>query len=546
MKPGRVGVALVAAGVLSTACGTARDASPVRAVHDATPPPAPSSLALPASTLDPDRQILHALNRLAYGPRPGDVERVRAMGLAVWIERQLHPELIPDGAIEGRLAAYRTLRMSTDELFTEYPRPDPSMPSGAPRPIVIPAELAAGRMERAVWSERQLQEILVDFWFNHFNVSAQKNAVRWMVSPYEREAIRPHVLGRFRDLVVATARHPAMLFYLDNWLSVRDGLTPRFGPSAGRRLGLNENYARELLELHTLGVDGGYTERDVLEVARAFTGWSISYPQGEKRFVFRARAHDGGEKRVLGHVIPAGGGESDGLAVIDIVSRHPSTARVIATKLARRFVSDEPPAALVDRVARSYRDTDGDIRAMLVAIVTAPEFWSEASERAKVKKPLELVASAARALDAAPGPETGRSAAGFQLARAVGTLGERLFHAQAPTGYPDTARAWVNTGAMLGRMNFALALAQNRVPGVRVDVDRLLAGAHRGRPEDVLERLLATTLHGRVSSRTREILAAQLGEGQIVRQTADDRGPANTDVEKLAALVLGSPEFQRR
>jgi uncharacterized protein (DUF1800 family) len=337
-----------------------------------------------------------------------------------------------------------------------------------------------------------------------------------------------------------------MLFYLDNWLSVRDGLTPRSGPSAGRRLGLNENYARELLELHTLGVDGGYTERDVLEVARAFTGWSISYPQGEKRFVFRARAHDDGEKRVLGHVIPAGGGESDGLAVIDIVSRHPSTARVIATKLARRFVSDDPPAALVDRVARSYRDTDGDIRAMLVAIVTAPEFWSEASERAKVKKPLELVASAARALDAAPGPETGRSAAGFQLARAVGTLGERLFHAQAPTGYPDTARAWVNTGAMLGRMNFALALAQNRVPGVRVDVDRLLAGADRRRPEDVLERLLATTLHGRVGSRTREILAAQLGEGPIVRQTADDRGPANTDVEKLAALVLGSPEFQRR
>jgi uncharacterized protein (DUF1800 family) len=377
-------------------------------------------------------------------------------------------------------------------------------------------------------------------------VYAQKDAVRWLVSPYEREAIRPHVLGRFRDLVLATARHPAMLFYLDNWVSTRDGLVVPSGPNQGRRLGLNENYARELLELHTLGVDGGYTQGDVVEVARAFTGWSFAYPGGDKRFGFRPRSHDDGEKKVLGRVIAAGGGESDGLMVIDIVTRHPSTARAIATKLVRRFVSDDPPPALVERVARTFRETDGDIRAMMRTIVAAPEFWSPEARRAKIKKPLELVASAARALDASAGPETGPGSAGFQLARAVATLGERLHHAQPPTGYPDTADAWVNTGALLGRMNFALSLAQNRLSGVRVDVDRLFAGADRRRPKEVLDRLLAVTLHGQTSERTREILSAQVSDPAIVRLTADDRGPAKTDVEKLVALVLGSPEFQRR
>jgi uncharacterized protein (DUF1800 family) len=569
MTPWRVRFALVAVVVLGSACGTARDGSVGQAVPDVPPPPATVSRIVPTPTnLAADRKILHLLNRFAYGPRPGDVERVRAMGMQAWIERQLHPERIPDEALEGRLAAYSTIRMTADELFREYPRPDLAAvarrreemlrgegtrdgmardtAAGEPRRVVIAAELAAARMERAVWSERQLQEILVDFWFNHFNVFAQKDAVRWMVSPYEREAIRPHVLGRFRDLVLATARHPAMLFYLDNWLSVRDGLTVPDGPNRGRRRGLNENYGRELLELHTLGVDGGYTQQDVVEVARAFTGWSFAYPQGDKQFVFRPRAHDDGEKRVLGHVIPAGGGEADGLAVIDIVTRHPSTARTIATKLVRRFVSDAPAPALVDRVARTYRDTDGDIRAMMLTIVAAQEFWSEDSYRAKIKKPIELVASAARALDVTAGPETGPRSAGFQLARAVSTLGERLFNAQPPTGYPDTADAWVNTGALLGRMNFALSLAQNRVPGVRVDVERLVAGADRRRPEEVLDRLLAVTLHGQASARTREILSAQLRDPAIVRLTVDDRGPANTDVEKLAALVLGSPEFQRR
>src|SRR5688572_5824173 len=288
MRRWRIGLAV---GLLLAGCGVAHEQ---RARSAVSPTPVDSRMALPPTTLDADRQILHVLNRLAYGPRPGDVERVRSMGVATWIERQLEPGRIPDELVERRLEAYPTLRMTTAELFREFPRPDPAesvrrreaMLSGARAPAGempmqdgmagdvllggpprIASELAAARLERAVWSERQLEEVLVDFWFNHFNVFAGKEAVRWMVSAYEREAIRPHALGRFRDLVVATARHPAMLFYLDNWLSVRDGLIVPSGPNAGQRRGLNENYARELLELHTLGVDGGYTQRDVVETA---------------------------------------------------------------------------------------------------------------------------------------------------------------------------------------------------------------------------------------------------------------------------------------
>jgi uncharacterized protein (DUF1800 family) len=382
---------------------------------------------------------------------------------------------------------------------------------------------------------------MVDFWFNHFNVYAQKGAVRWMLPAYEREAIRPHALGRFRDLVLATARHPAMLFYLDNWLSTRADLVLRQGPNAGRRLGLNENYARELMELHTVGVDGGYTQQDVVEVARCFTGWTIDRPQQGGGFIFRPQAHDHGAKRVLGQVIPAGGGLQDGERVIDILVRQPSTARFIAAKLARRLVSDDPPAALVDRAAATFQRTDGDIRAVLVTILTAPEFWSAGAYRAKIKTPLEVVASAMRTLD-------GRIAAtgGVALAREVGKLGEPLYEAQPPTGYPDRAEAWVNTGALLGRMNFALGLAHNRLPGAQVDLNAFLGPVDRSRPDQVLDRMLTAVLNGAATPHTRAVLAAQLESPEITRTTDYDRVPKDTDVEKLAALVLGSPEFQRR
>ena len=488
--------------------------------------------------------VTHVLQRLTYGPRPGDIERVEAMGVNAWLERQLDPARIDDTATERALAPLRTLTLSIAELHDQYPRRDvqnfAAGEGNAKRPIRIAGELQAARMVRAVRSERQLQEVMVDFWANHFNVFVAKGELRWYTTAWEREVIRPHALGRFPDLLRASARHPAMLFYLDNWLSARADYTLRLGPNAGRRAGLNENYARELMELHTLGVDGGYTQRDVTEVARAFTGWTIDKPRAEARFVFRPAMHDHGDKTVLGQPLRRGG-ERDGEDVLDLLARHPATARFIAAKLVRRFVADEPPPALVERVAAVYRDTGGDVRAMLRAIVASPEFLAPETARVKIKKPSELVASAARAVGA-----TVDARGGFALARAAAEIGEGLYEAQAPTGHPDRAEAWVSPGALLARMNFALALVEGRLPGARVEIGALVRGVDRRQPDAVLERLLATLLHGRAGAATREVLSAQLAVPVITRLTLDDRGPADTDVAKLAALVLGSPEFQRR
>jgi uncharacterized protein (DUF1800 family) len=428
-----------------------------------------------------DAAIAHLLSRATFGVRPGDVERVRALGAATWLEQQLDPRRLDDSAVEAALAPMTTLTMSIPALLREFPRPDQdlrdkirngevtraevmAMYPPHKRPGRIVAELSAAKMIRAVHSDRQLEEVMVDFWFNHFNVYALKGEGRWYVTAYERDAIRPHALGRFRDLVRATARHPAMLFYLDNWLSTRADFTMPIGPHRGRKAGLNENYARELLELHTLGVDGGYTQQDVTEVARAFTGWTIDRPRVNGAYVYRPARHDRDAKVVLGHRFPAGGGESDGERVIDLVTRHPSTARFIAGKLVRRFVADDPPGALVERVAATFRATGGQTRAMLRTIFAAPEFWAPEARRAKIKKPFEFVASATRAVG---GRVEGDG--GFALARAVAEIGEPLYGAQPPTGHPDTAEAWVSTGALLARMNFALALTQGRYPGVRVD-----------------------------------------------------------------------------
>jgi len=528
--------------------------------------PSRVSITLPASSLTDEQQIIHVLNRLGYGPRPGDVERVRQMGLAVYMDGQLNPGRLPDERAEAAVQIFPAVAMSVTDVLHSYPEPDRKLlakvQSGemsqqelrqmAPlekRPARIAADLQAAKLTRAVLSERQLQEVMVDFWFNHFNVDARKGAVKWMVADYERAAIRPHALGKFRDLLLATAQHPAMLFYLDNWMSTRADLVVRAGPQRGRQMGLNENYAREIMELHTLGVDGGYTQQDVIDVARAFTGWSIEKPRQQGTFVFRGAAHDQGEKHVLGHVLPPGGGEADGGRVIDILSRHPSTAKFIVTKLVRRFVSDDPPPALVERAARTFRESDGDIRRVMVTILSSPEFFSPEAYRAKIKTPLEIVASSVRALNGELAPPAGgplRPGGGFTLAQQVSKLGEPLYQQQPPTGYPDVAEAWVNTGALLNRMNFALGLTANRVSGVRVDLAQAVGATDRRRPERVLDMLLVSVLHGQAPSETRAVLAAQLDNPEIIRATADDRGPANTDVEKLAALVLGSPEFQRR
>jgi uncharacterized protein (DUF1800 family) len=516
--------------------------------------PSLRSAGTPATT---DAAALHVLQRLTYGPRPGDVARVQALGVDAWIERQLDPERIDDTAVEQALTVLPTLTMSIAALQRDYPRATPEiqrrlaagemspreMREQYPperRPARIVAELQTARMLRAVASERQLQELMVDFWFNHFNVFAAKGEVRWYLTAYERDVIRPHALGRFGDLLRATARHPAMLFYLDNWLSRRPGYTPRMGPDAGRATGLNENYARELMELHTLGVDGGYTQADVTEVARAFTGWTIERPREDARFVFRSAVHDTGDKRVLGQTI-RGGGQRDGEQILDLLVAHPATARFVAGKLVRRFVADDPPPALVERVAAAYRTSGGETRAMLRVIFASAEFRATEAAGAKIKKPSEFVASAARALGA-----TADTRGALALARAAAEIGEGFYEAGPPTGYPDRAEAWVNPGALLARLNFALALVENRVPGVRVGTDDLAGGVDRREPATVLQRLLTTLLNGRVSEETRAVLTAQLGLPEITRLTGDDRGPANTDVAKLAALVLGSPEFQRR
>jgi uncharacterized protein (DUF1800 family) len=493
-----------------------------------------------------DKTIVHVLNRIAFGPRPGDVERVRAIGIDRYIDQQLHPQRVADPGMAARLSDLASIGMSSREIAREYELPqlqarrerkqnaqaDPAGAPTKPDPLRQKAngvivELAEQKVLRAIYSERQLEEVLTDFWFNHFNVDARKGPARFMLTEYERETIRPHVLGKFRDLLEATAKSPAMLFYLDNWMSASPAtgemLPPRLarGPFGGRVVvpggvrqrpqaknapkGLNENYGRELMELHTLGVDGGYTQKDVTEVARAFTGWTIQNPRRGGGFIFNPRLHDSGQKVVLGHIIKAGGGQSDGEQVLDILAKEPATARFIASKLARRFVSDTPPPALVDRAAARFRATDGDLREVTRTILTSPEFLAPESYRAKVKTPFEFVVSAARAV-AADVQEA------LPLVRQLQQLGMPLYQCQPPTGYKDTADAWVNTGALVSRMNFALTLAGNRLRGVSV--------ASLPTADEVLAFDLSET--------TRATIAKA------------------ADAQQMAALTLGAPEFQRR
>ncbi len=527
--------------LLAVLAGCATRAKP--SVPSSTEASADSPLAQ-SSIPTGDQAILHVLNRIGYGPRPGDLERVRAVGLARYIEQQLGATPGDAPGVEAILSGLSTLRREIPELLAEYPRPkaalavspatggtavkDAPPPQGvAGRPARIVAELQAAKAVRAVMSEGQLREVMVDFWLNHFNAYANKGEVRWYVTSFERDAIRPHALGKFRDLVDATAHHPAMLFYLDNWLSVKPGFVAADGPNKGRRTGLNENYARELMELHTLGVDGGYTQEDVTQVARAFTGWTIEQPRVSGRFIFRPTMHDSGVKLVLGHRI-VNGGERDGERVIDILTRHPATARFIATKLCRYFVSDDPPTALVERVATTYRQTDGDIRAMLRTVLTAPEFYAADVSQAKIKKPFEFVVSAVRAVGG-----TVDARGGYALALASARIGEALYEARPPTGYGDRAEDWINTGALLARLNFALRLGQGGIPGVRVDAARLVMGASQPEGSLIVRQLLTAMAPQALSDTTRRVLIAQLGD-------------AGSDLPELIALVIGSPEFQRR
>jgi uncharacterized protein (DUF1800 family) len=386
---------------------------------------------------------------------------------------------------------------------------------------VLPYDLNEAKLYRAIYSNRQLEEQMADFWFNHFNVYIDKGADRILSSTYERDAIRPHVFGKFRDLLEATAESPAMLFYLDNWQSVspdREQPGRRFPKQKGKQArGLNENYARELMELHTLGVDGGYTQQDIIEVARCFTGWTITQPNRDGEFTYNDRVHDKGEKTVLGVKIPAGGGREDAEKVLDILARHPSTARFISTKLAKKFVADDPPPALIDRMAKTFHDTDGDIRAVMSAMLDSKEFFSQGAFRAKVKTPLELIVSAVRATDA-------QVDFAIPLAMQIAQLGEPLYRKIEPTGYSSANSEWVNSAALLARMNFALALADNRVPGSKVDASRFESNA--------------------------AAVARQVLFHEPTQQTLDSIEKAlaqkEPTPEMMAGLVLGSPDFQRR
>ena len=680
-----------------------------------------------AAQMDPHTQALHALQRLTFGPRPGDIERVTAMGLDKWIDQQLHPEHIDDSALDARLAPFRTLHMDTREMVENFPpgpviravmegkKPMPSDPvkraiyqaqierirekeerkqetaavntsattastaNSQPPENQSPAanqstdnstlpatnatesaratadhspaddrkaqrredklyadlkaeelldkppdermkevlqmspdeqralstslkgpkgdeflegmnpkqkeallalnnpeqvvgdELMQAKLLRAIYGERQLDEVMTDFWFNHFNVFIGKGADRYLVTSYEREVIRPHALGKFEDLLVATAKSPAMLFYLDNWLSVgpdsdiargirRYPNHPRARPrrfppppnpnqakAKKRNGGLNENYGRELMELHTLGVNGGYTQQDVTEVARVLTGWTIDQPQKGGGFKYEERMHEPGTKIVLGHKIKDHG-EKEGMEVLHILAHHPSTARFISTKLAMRFVSDDPPPALVDRMAQTFLKKNGDIREVLETMLKSPEFWSESTYRAKVKTPLEFVVSSIRA--------TGADVTdALPLARQLNQLGMPLYGMQPPTGYSMKEETWVNSSALLGRMNFSLALMSGKIRGVQVDINRLLATPDSGQALAALENSL---LAGTVSKQTHDAIVSELqnqaaGSSNVkavvkpaARKNDKPAPPPASNAGTIAGLILGSPEFQRR
>ena len=649
-----------------TASAPARPASGERAAASAKASSAKVTAKLTAN-LTNEQRALHALNRLTFGPRPGDLQKVMDMDVNDWIEQQLHPEEIGDGVLDGKLGPLRTLRMSTRDLVQTFPNnnlvrqaaegkiPLPSDPMkrsiyevqisilaerqkqdqaardgktmdadtkakmekqnqdsvatqadtilalpkekrmeailalpaddrrifvtnirGAQRdrlladfpgdqrevflamngPVgVITSELQQAKLLRALYSERQLLEVMTDFWFNHFNVFLNKDADQYLTTAYERDVIRAHALGKFKDLLVATAQSPAMLFYLDNWLSMGPNSPAAVAANKGKPgqavPGLNENYGRELMELHTLSVTGGYTQHDVTELARVLTGWTIQPLEQGAAFQFDAKKHEPGDKVVVGQTIPENG-MNEGMQVLDMLAHHPNTAKFICRKLAMRFVADDPPPALVERMAAKFLVTDGDIREVLRTLFKSPEFWSAKAYRAKVKTPFEFVISSLRATGTDlnnPGPMLG----------ILNKMGMPLYQMVPPTGYSMTASTWMNSEALIDRMNFALALSDGKVGGTNFDAGRLLAlgtltsrGFPRPNPADseagrgqetALLLIENALLNGEVSANTQKAIRRQLDDPQVAAHALDD--PKRT-LNTMTALVIGSPEFQHR
>ncbi len=499
---------------------------------------------LPASAeLSPRDSALHALNRLAYGPRPGEVDRVAALGVMHWIDQQLDPARLPDRILARRERDFAVLALDAAALAEVFKnarreRRRESMEGMTPSSDAIGQLLqVVGQVQqlavvRAVLSERQLQEVMTDFWVNHFNVYSGKGADRVLMPVYIEHTIRPRALGKFADLLLATAQSPAMMFYLDNWESVATGAVPPGVDRPGGRAtkgarGPNENYARELLELHTLGVDGGYTQRDVMEVARLFTGWSIARPAQSGRFQFNAWAHDAGEKTVRGVRFPAGGGQEEGIRLLRLLANDPATMRFVSHKLCARFVRDEPPDGCVDDAVAAWQRSGGAITDVVRAIVRTPDFWSAQTIRAKIKTPLEFVVSAVRAVGGEPDTT-------HELAEVVGRLGQPLYMEPSPAGYPESQEEWVNSGALLHRMNAAVALAAGRLPGVTISLDGVLAPTDE--PDTLIHAVDTRLLGGILSPRSRAVMREQV---DAVRNRVAARALA-------VGLALGGPEFQRQ
>jgi len=515
-----------------------------------------------AAPLSPRDSASHALNRLAYGPRPGEIERVARAGVLRWIDAQLAPDQIDDEALAGREREFDVLKYDRGDLarlYAEVQRArqqrkrmgDTAADKPDDSPVAVKGRRFAAQVQqlavvRAALSQRQLYEVMVDFWTNHFNVYFAKGADRFLTPDYIEHTIRPHAMGKFEDLLIATAKSPAMLFYLDNWESVAPGATPPVVAHARRRAwisvgaqhaaplpparapkGINENYARELLELHTLGVDGGYDQHDVIEVARIFTGWSIRRPQQGGDFEFHDWAHDTGDKQVLGIEFERGHGMDEGIRLLKLLANHPATIHHVSRKLCQRFVSDDPPDGCVDDAVAAWQRTRGDIREVLRAVFHGPDFWSTVNVRAKVKTPLEFVVSAARATAADPDTTP-------RLAQMVARLGEPLYLHVAPDGYPEKEDAWVNSGALLDRMNAAVALAAGRLPGAVATLDSVAPVT--ADPQQLIADIDDAILGGTMSENTKRVIGGQVSD---IKDPVQARALA-------VGLAIGGPEFQRQ